>query len=116
MGSTFGLAFQLVILYIFYFDLFNHLQHQRGICRMKNFCQYHQGFDTSSCVNICLCVDGSIFPMVTWPSFLRYVITYSKGKQRRQMAQFPALCDYIQQGRATQAETHKKFKKICGCD
>jgi hypothetical protein len=27
------------------------------------------------------------------------------------MAQFPALCDYIQQGRATQAETHKKFKK-----
>jgi hypothetical protein len=31
------------------------------------------------------------------------------------MAQFPILCDYIQQGRATQVETHKKFKKICGC-
>jgi hypothetical protein len=32
------------------------------------------------------------------------------------MAQFPALCDYIQQGRAQQAETHNKFKKICVCD
>jgi hypothetical protein len=30
------------------------------------------------------------------------------------MAQFPMLCDYIHQGRAQQAETHKKFKKICG--
>jgi hypothetical protein len=32
------------------------------------------------------------------------------------MARFPALCDYIQQGRAQQVETHKKFKKICGCE
>jgi hypothetical protein len=32
------------------------------------------------------------------------------------MVQFPALCDYIEQGRAQQAETHKKFKKICGCE
>jgi hypothetical protein len=31
------------------------------------------------------------------------------------IAQFPALCDYIEQGRAQQAETHKKFKKNCGC-
>jgi hypothetical protein len=29
-------------------------------------------------------VDGSIFLMVTCPSFLRYVITYSKGEQPRQ--------------------------------
>jgi hypothetical protein len=32
------------------------------------------------------------------------------------MAQFPALCDYILQQRAQQAETNKKFKKIYGCD
>jgi hypothetical protein len=32
------------------------------------------------------------------------------------MAQFLALCDYILQGRAQQAEMNKKFKKICGCD
>jgi hypothetical protein len=32
------------------------------------------------------------------------------------MARFPALCDYIEQGRAQHAETHKKFKKICGCE
>jgi hypothetical protein len=32
------------------------------------------------------------------------------------MAQFPTLCDYILQQRAQQAETNKKFKKICGCD
>jgi hypothetical protein len=31
------------------------------------------------------------------------------------MAQFSALCDYMLQGRAQQAETHKKFKQICGC-
>jgi hypothetical protein len=31
------------------------------------------------------------------------------------MAQFPALCDYILQGRAQQVETHKKFKQIYGC-
>jgi hypothetical protein len=32
------------------------------------------------------------------------------------MTQFPVLCDYIQPGRATQAETYKKFKKIYVCD
>jgi hypothetical protein len=32
------------------------------------------------------------------------------------MAQFPALCDYMEQGQAKQEETHKKFKKICGCE
>jgi hypothetical protein len=31
------------------------------------------------------------------------------------MAQFPTLCDYIQQGRAQQAETHKEYREICGC-
>jgi hypothetical protein len=31
------------------------------------------------------------------------------------MAQFPMLCDYIVQEWAQQAETHKKYKKICGC-
>jgi hypothetical protein len=31
------------------------------------------------------------------------------------MTQFPVLCDYIKQGQAKQAETHKK-KKICGCE
>jgi hypothetical protein len=31
------------------------------------------------------------------------------------MAQFPMLCDYIEQGRAEQLETHRKFKEICGC-
>jgi hypothetical protein len=31
------------------------------------------------------------------------------------MAQFLALCDYIQQGRATQAETHKKFVDVIRC-
>jgi hypothetical protein len=31
------------------------------------------------------------------------------------MAQFSMLCDYILQGRAQQAKTHKKFKQICGC-
>jgi hypothetical protein len=31
------------------------------------------------------------------------------------MAQFPTLCDCIEQGRAQHTETHKKFKKICGC-
>jgi hypothetical protein len=76
--------FQLVISYIFYFDLSRHLQHQRDIYWMKNFCQYHQGFVTSSCVNIYRRVDSSIFLMVTWPSLLCYVITYRKGEQRRQ--------------------------------
>jgi hypothetical protein len=51
---------------------------------MKNFCQFHQGFVTSSCVNIYRHMDGSIFLMVIWPSFLRYVITYCKGKHSRQ--------------------------------
>jgi hypothetical protein len=32
------------------------------------------------------------------------------------VTKFPALCDYIQQGRAQQAETHKKFLKNYGCD
>jgi hypothetical protein len=32
------------------------------------------------------------------------------------MTQFLALCDYIEQGRAKQVETHKKFKKIFGCE
>jgi hypothetical protein len=32
------------------------------------------------------------------------------------MIQFLALCDYIEQGRAQQAKTHKKFKKIYGCE
>jgi hypothetical protein len=32
------------------------------------------------------------------------------------MTQFPTLCDYIDQGRAHQAETNKKFKQICGCE
>jgi hypothetical protein len=31
------------------------------------------------------------------------------------MAQFPAPCDYIHQGRAKQMETHKTFREICGC-
>jgi hypothetical protein len=31
------------------------------------------------------------------------------------MAQFPALCDYIEQGRVDQLETHRKFKELCGC-
>jgi hypothetical protein len=31
------------------------------------------------------------------------------------MAKFSALCDYIEQGQAQHAETHKKFKKLCGC-
>jgi hypothetical protein len=30
------------------------------------------------------------------------------------MVQFPALCDYIKQGRVDQLETHRKFKEICG--
>jgi hypothetical protein len=32
------------------------------------------------------------------------------------MTQFLALCDYIEQGQAQQVETHKKFKKLCGCE
>jgi hypothetical protein len=31
-----------------------------------------------------------------------------------QMAQFPALCDYIEQGQSKQLETHIKFKEIYG--
>jgi hypothetical protein len=31
------------------------------------------------------------------------------------MAQFPVLCNYIEQGRSKQLETHRKFKEICGC-
>jgi hypothetical protein len=31
------------------------------------------------------------------------------------MTQFSALYDYILQGQAQQAETHTKFKQICGC-
>jgi hypothetical protein len=50
---------------------------------MKNFYQFHQGFVTSTCMNIYRRVDGSVFLMVTWPSFLRYVITYYKGEHNR---------------------------------
>jgi thioredoxin-related protein len=32
------------------------------------------------------------------------------------MAQFLALCDYIDQGRAQHAKTNKKFKQICACE
>jgi hypothetical protein len=32
------------------------------------------------------------------------------------MAKFRTLCDYIQQGRSQQVDTHKKFKAICGCE
>jgi hypothetical protein len=80
---NFGLAFSISYFIYFYFYLSSHMQHQRGICRMKNFCQYHQGFVTSSCMNIYHRVDGSTFLMVTWPSFLSYVITYSKGEHSR---------------------------------
>jgi hypothetical protein len=31
------------------------------------------------------------------------------------MAQFPALCDYIKQGRANKLKTHRKFKEIYEC-
>jgi hypothetical protein len=31
------------------------------------------------------------------------------------MAQFPALCDYIHQGRANQLETHMKFVDVNRC-
>jgi hypothetical protein len=31
------------------------------------------------------------------------------------MAQFSMLCDYIEQGRSKQLQTHRKFKKLCGC-
>jgi hypothetical protein len=32
------------------------------------------------------------------------------------MVKFPTLCDYIKQGRSQQADTHKKFKTICGSE
>jgi hypothetical protein len=41
------------------------------------------GFVTSSSVNIYHRVDGSIFLMVTWLGFLRYVSTYSKDEHNR---------------------------------
>jgi hypothetical protein len=84
MGSTFGLVFSISHFIFFNFDLSRHLQHQRGIWWMKNLCQFHQGFVTFSCINIYHHVDGSIFLMVTWPKFLRYVITYHKGEHNRQ--------------------------------
>jgi hypothetical protein len=31
------------------------------------------------------------------------------------MTQFPVLYDYMEQGRAQQAKTHRKFKKNRGC-
>jgi hypothetical protein len=31
------------------------------------------------------------------------------------ITQFPVLCDYMQQVRTKQLETHGKFKEICGC-
>jgi hypothetical protein len=83
MGSTFALAFSISHFIFFYFDLSRHLQHQRGICRMKNLCEFGQGIATSICVNIYRRVDGSIFLMLTWPSFLRYVITYYKGEHSK---------------------------------
>jgi hypothetical protein len=82
MSSTFGLAFS-IIHFIFYFNLSRHLQNQMGSLRMKNFWQFQQWFITSSCVNIYRCVVRTIFLMVTWSSFLCYVITYNKDEHSR---------------------------------
>jgi hypothetical protein len=83
MSSTFSLAFSISHFIYFYFYLSRHLQHQRGRCWLKNFRQFHQGFVTSSCVNIYHRMDGSIFLMVTWPSFMCYVTTYTKYEHNR---------------------------------
>jgi hypothetical protein len=83
MGSTFSLAF-CISHFIFCFALFRNLQNQRVSFQMTNLLQFHQGFVTSSCVNIYRLVVSSILLMVTWPSFLRYVITYNKNDHNRQ--------------------------------
>jgi hypothetical protein len=71
------------------------LQHQRAFLWIKNFGQFQQCFVTSSSVNI-----------------YRIVVYHVPDGH---IAQFPVLCDYIEQGRAKQLETHKKFKEVCGC-
>jgi hypothetical protein len=82
MCSTFCLAFPLVISF-FYFDLSRHLQHQKTILWMENLWQFHQGFVTSSYVNIYCLVARTILLMITWVSLLRYVITCNKDEQSR---------------------------------
>jgi hypothetical protein len=83
MGSNFGLAFCISHFTVFYFDLSRHLRNQRASIRMKNLWQFHQGFVTSSCMNIYRLMVCTILLMVTWPSFLCYVITYNKDEQSR---------------------------------
>jgi hypothetical protein len=55
--------------------------------------------------------------LLTVPSrFCHFVMCGRFHIPNGSMDQFPTLCDYIQQRRAQQVETHKKFKKICGYD
>jgi hypothetical protein len=46
----------------------------------KELMTIHHGFVISSCVNIYRLVVCSILLMVRWPSFLCYVITYTKDE------------------------------------
>jgi hypothetical protein len=83
MGSTFGLAFSISN-FIFFILICP------GTCKIRGMAygwrtsdNSKQGFVTSFCINIYHRVVHTIFLMVTWLSFLRYVITYNKDKHNR---------------------------------
>jgi hypothetical protein len=75
MGSTFGLVFSLVISYFFILIC-------QGSCKIKGPAYGWRVMIIPS--RHCHFMACSILLMITWPSFLCYVITYNKDEQSRQ--------------------------------